>query len=133
MKVAVALLLFVAALLPGKAAERVLLYAMLVENTTVDLTDGSKWLMDKGDCFPVVAYTQGHTMVILQLASTSFLVPEKKTRIVPEKDLPAAIANYRGNVNTYINGYTAKWRAAAEAASSAAAGAEDASEGRKPE
>jgi hypothetical protein len=84
----------------------------------VELTDGSKWQMDKGDCFPVVAYKESHTKVILQLASTSFMVPANKTRIMTEKEIPAAIVSYRANVNTYINGYAARWRANAESGKS---------------
>lgn len=114
MKALALLFLVLAALLPARAGERVVLYATLLEGMPVELTDGSKWQMDKGDCFPVVAYKESHTIIILQLASTSFLVPENKTRILTEKELPAAIASYRVNVNTYINSYAARWRAAAE-------------------
>jgi hypothetical protein len=115
MKAIAALLFLLAAALPGTGGERVILYATLLESMPVELTDGSKWQMDKGDSFPVVAYKESHTMVILQLASTSFIVPTAKTRVVPDKELPAAIVSYRSNVNTYINGYAARWRAAAEA------------------
>jgi hypothetical protein len=114
MKALTALLLLVAAVLPAGAGERVVLYATLLEGLPVELTDGSKWQMDKGDCFPVVAYKESHTKVILQLASTSFMVPTAKTRILTDKEMPAAIASYRANVNTYINGYAARWRANAE-------------------
>jgi hypothetical protein len=116
MKAIIAMLLLLAAVLPAGAGERVILYAMLLENTPVELADGAKWQMDKGDCFPVVAYKESHTKLILQLAATSFLVPADKTRIVTEKELPGAIASYRTNVNTYINGFAARWRAKAEAA-----------------
>ena len=62
--------------LQASAAERVLLYARLNADLTVELTDGSKWKMDKGDCFPVVAYKEAHTKLILQLAGAQFMVPE---------------------------------------------------------
>lgn len=115
MRAIVALLLLLCTLGSASAGERVILYSALLESMAVELSDGSKWQMDKGDCFPVVAYKESHTVVILQLASASFAVPTAKTRVVGEKQLPAAIASYRANVNTYINGFAARWRAAAEA------------------
>jgi len=114
MKTLFALLGFLAAALTAGAGDRVLLYAMLVEPQLVDLTDGARWQMDKGDCFPVVAYKESHTQVILQLAGAQFMVPSRTTRIVAEKELPKALASYRSNVNTYINAFTARWRANAE-------------------
>ena len=116
MKVLVCLLGFLSGLLEGSAAERVMLYARLTDNLIVELTDGSKWRMDKGDCFPVVAYKEAHTKLILQLAGAQFMVPADKTKIVPDKEEAAAIAKYRENVNTYINGFANRWRAEAEAA-----------------
>ena len=109
------LLLLIAATLPASAGEKVVLYVTLLENAVAELSDGAKWQMDKGDCFPVVSYKESHTKVILQLASATFIVPAEKTRVVSDKELPAAIGNYRANVNTYINGVAARWRAAAEA------------------
>ncbi len=114
MRAFAALLLLLASVLPAAAGERVILYAMLLESTPVELSDGSKWQMDKGDCFPVVAYKEEHTLIILQLASTSFVLPATKARIISDKELPGAVASYRANVNTYINGFAARWRAAAE-------------------
>lgn len=96
-------------------AERVVLYARLTENQMVDLTDGSKWQMDRGDCFPVVAYKEAHTKLVLQLAGTQFVVPAAKAAVVPDKEIEAAIVKYRANVNTYINGYASRWRTEAEA------------------
>jgi hypothetical protein len=114
MKTLIALLVLIASCLPAAAGERVILYAMLTEAQLVDLTDGTQWQMDKGDCFPVVAYKEQHTKLILQLAGAQFMVPAAKTKIVPDKELPKAVAKYRANVNTYINGYAAKWREKAE-------------------
>lgn len=114
MKVIIALLLLGA--LHGHAGDRVLLYARLVETLPVELTDGSKWQMDKGDCFPVVAYKEAHTKLVLQLAATAFVVPATKAEIVEEKNLPAAIASYRMTLTNYLNGYTSQWRKNAESA-----------------
>lgn len=114
MKVLVCLLGFLGAFLEASAAERVLLYARLTDNLIVELTDGSKWSMDKGDCFPVVAYKEAHTKLILQLAGAQFMVPANKAKIVPDKDQADAVLKYRANLNTYINGYANRWRTEAE-------------------
>jgi hypothetical protein len=104
------LALFVALLSPAGAGEKVVLFARLSETTDVQLTTGAKWRMDKGDAFPVIAYKESHTMVILQLAGAQFMVPADKTTIVPEKELPAAVEKYRENVTNYINGYSDRWK-----------------------
>jgi hypothetical protein len=120
MKALAALFILIAAALPAAAGERVIIYAMLTEGQVVDLSNGEKWRMDKGDCFPVIAYKESHTKIVLQLAGAQFMMAAAKTRVVPEKEMPAAVEKYRANVNTYINGYAARWRAQAEG-------------GRKPE
>lgn len=97
------------------AGERVTLYAKLTAPLTVELSDSAVWEMEKGDCFPVVAYKESHTKLILRLAGVSFVVPAKAAAIVGEKDTPAAIESYRVNVNNYINGFSARWRRNAEA------------------
>lgn len=114
MKPLLALVALLAAALSAAAGDRVVLYAMLTESQRVELTDGARWQMDKGDCFPVVAYKESHTKVILQLAGAQFMVPAQTTRIVSEKELPKALASYRANVNTYINSFTNRWRSNAE-------------------
>jgi hypothetical protein len=110
MKVVLVLLIALSAVLPAGAGERVIMYAMLTEGLLVDLNDGSKWQMDKGDCFPVVAYKESHTKVILQLAGTQFRVPADKTRIVAAKETEEAVKRYRANVNTYIESASNKWK-----------------------
>jgi hypothetical protein len=110
MKVVLVLLIALAAVLPAGAGERVIMYAMLTEALRVDLTDGSQWQMDKGDCFPVVAYKESHTKVILQLAGAQFRVPADKTRIVAAKEMEEAVKSYRENVNTYIASASDKWK-----------------------
>ena len=97
------------------AGERVTLYAKLTVPLTVELSDSAVWEMEKGDCFPVVAFKESHTKLILRLAGVSFVVPAKGASIVSEKDTPAAIESYRVNVNNYINGFSARWRRNAEA------------------
>lgn len=87
------------------------LYAMLTESTPVQLADGAKWQMDKGDTFPVVMFKEQHTKLILQLAGTSFVVKAGQVQTVEEKDLTEAqLATYRTNVNRYIENQSEKWK-----------------------
>jgi hypothetical protein len=116
MKAFLALLTLAVCTAHAAAAERVVLYARILENLNAELTDGSVWQIDKGDCFPVVAYKDSHTKLVLRLASTQFMVLEKSAVIVSEKETPAAIENYRISLNSYINGVSMRWRAKAEAA-----------------
>ena len=97
------------------AGERVALYAKLTVPLVVELSDSAVWEMEKGDCFPVVAFKESHTKLILRLAGVSFVVPSKAAVIVSEKDTPSAIESYRVTVNNYINGFSARWRRNAEA------------------
>ena len=115
MKALLTFLLLLACVTRMPAGERVLLYAKLIGPLAVELSDGAVWEMEKGDCFPVVAFKESHTKLILRLAGVSFVVPAKGASIVSEKDTPAAIESYRVNVNNYINGFSARWRRNAEA------------------
>ena len=116
MKALIALLLLAFCTVQSHAGERVVLYARLLEDLTVELTDGSKWAMEKGDCFPVVAYKESHTKLILRLASTNFVVAGEHAAIVSDNETPAAVERYRVTLQTYINGFSARWKANAEAA-----------------
>lgn len=116
MKALIAILLLALCTAQLIAGERVVLYARLLHDLAVELTDGSKWAMEKGDCFPIVAYKESHTKLILRLASTNFVVAGDHAAVVSEKETPAAIERYRGTLQTYIEGYSARWKARAEAA-----------------
>ncbi len=116
MKALLAILLLAFCTVQAGAAERVVLYARLLEDLNVELTDGSVWAMDKGDCFPVVAYKDAHTKLILRLAGATFVVAGNHAAIVNDKETPAAIDRYRATLQTYINGFSARWKANAEAA-----------------
>ena len=104
------LILLAALLAPTRAGQKVVLFARLTDAAVVELSTGAKWRMDKGDAFPVIAYKESHTMVILQLAGAQFIVPVNKTEIVPDKELGDAITKYRDNVTNYINGYSDRWK-----------------------
>jgi len=115
MKAILAILMFALCVLQVAAGEHALLYARVTVNLNATLPDGSIWQIDKGDCFPVIAYKESHTKLILRLASNQFIIPGDAAVIVSEKETPAAIENYKTAVNSYINGVAMRWRAKAEA------------------
>ena len=91
--------------------KRFVLYASLLENTGVQLADGAKWMMDKGDTFPVMMYKEQHTKLLLQLAGTSFLIPLERVKVIEEKDVTREqLETYRHNVATYLESRAAKWK-----------------------
>jgi hypothetical protein len=110
------LLLFIVsglALFPARGAEKkhYVLYATLLERTLVDLADGAKWSMDKGDTFPVIMFKEHQTKAILQLAGTTFWVDTDRLKVVEENDLtPEQLASYRHNVETYISTWGRHWK-----------------------
>ena len=99
--------------LPANARE-FKLYAALLEETPVELSDGAKWMMDKGDVFPVLMYKDSQTKIVLQLAGANFMLDTKRTRILKDDEVPAGLIVYRKNVETYIKTKADKWRANVE-------------------
>ena len=96
-----------------EAAEkkRFVLYAILTEDTPVQLADGARWMMDKGDTFPVVMYKEQQTKVVLQLAGTNFMTSVINVKVVEEKDVtPEQLATYRTNVQHYLDNQAEKWK-----------------------
>ena len=101
-----------ATLAVAQQKKRFVLYAMLVESTPVQLADGFRWQMDKGDTFPVVMYKEQQTKIVLQLGGTSFMVNAQQVKVVEEKDLTAAqLATYRTNVAHYLESRSEKMKA----------------------
>jgi hypothetical protein len=95
--------------------KRPLLFAVLKQDTPVELADGAKWLMDKGDAFPLLQFKEQQTKLVLQLAGTSFIVAAKDARIIEGAEItPDILAIYRRNVASYIDGKSKKWEAAAK-------------------
>jgi hypothetical protein len=91
--------------------KRFALYATFLEATPVQLSDGAKWQMDKGDTFPVVMFKDQQTRIILQLAGTSFIVNADRVKWFEEKELTEAqLATYRANVHNYIESRAEKWK-----------------------
>lgn len=107
-----AIALFLCASALAQEKKRFVLYAMLTEDMPVQLADGAKWMMDKGDTFPIVMFKEQQTKVILQLAGTSFFVAASKVQVIEEKDVtPQQLASYRQNVANYLDTRAEKWKA----------------------
>jgi hypothetical protein len=97
------------------AGKKLLLFAMLTQDTPVQLEDGAKWMMDKGDAFPVVMFKEQQTKLVLQLAGTTFMVPAANVRVLEEKEVTEDVLTaYRRNVASYLDGKSKKWEAAAK-------------------
>jgi hypothetical protein len=99
----------------GHPAEKkhFVLYAMFLANTRVQLAEGSEWIMDKGDTFPLMMYKEHGTKVVLQLSGTSFITSTANVQVVEEKDItPEQLATYKANVEHYLDGQAEKWKAA---------------------
>jgi hypothetical protein len=97
------------------AGKKPVLFAMLTQDTPVQLEDGAKWMMDKGDAFPVIMFKEQQTKLVLQLAGTRFLVPAANVRVLEEEEVTEEVlAAYRRNVASYIDGKSKKWQAAAK-------------------
>ena len=90
------------------------LYAALTDDIPVELSDGAKWMMDKGDVFPILMYKDSQTKVVLQLAGANFITDTKRVRILEQREVPAGILIYRKNVESYLKTKADKWRAAVE-------------------
>jgi hypothetical protein len=109
------LLIFLALVLGGSVQagpkKHFILYAMLTADTPVQLSDGARWMMDKGDTFPIVMFKDQQTKLVLQLAGTTFMTGAENVKIVEEKDVtPEQLATYRTNVQHYLDSQAAKWK-----------------------
>ena len=89
-------------------------YAALNEDLPVELSDGAKWMMDKGDVFPVLMYKESQTKIVLQLAGANFITDTKRVRILEQREVPAGLVIYRKNVESYVKSISEKWKAAYE-------------------
>ncbi len=115
MKIAIFLSVLLLAFAPAFGADKKpQLFAMLTQDTPVELADGAKWMMDKGDAFPVIMFKEQQTKLLLQLAGTTFLIPAANVRVLEGNELTdEVLAAYRRNVASYIDGKSKKWQAAA--------------------
>ena len=91
------------------------LYAILLEETPVELEDGARWLMDKGDVFPVVMYKDMRKNIVLQLAGTQFRTETKRVRILESEEVAQGLDNYRKNVQAYLDSKAKRLKSSLEA------------------
>ncbi len=104
------ILAFATAVSAQAPKKKPLVFAVLIQDTPVELAEGAKWMMDKGDAFPVVMFKEQQTKVVLQLAGTTFMVDSKAARILDEKEVTEELlAAYRRNVASYLDGKAKKW------------------------
>jgi hypothetical protein len=97
----------------GKEKKHYVLYAMFLANTRVQLAEGSEWIMDKGDTFPLMMYKEHGTKVVLQLSGTSFVTSTANVQVIEEKEVtPEQLATYKVNVEHFLDGQAEKWKAA---------------------
>lgn len=87
----------------GAQAKEFKLYATLLEDMPVQLGDGAKWMMEKGDVFPVVMYKEMQTKIVLQLAGTQFWTDSKRVRILRDDEVATGLATYRKTVQAYLD------------------------------
>jgi hypothetical protein len=85
-----------------------IVYAEFVADTPVDLSDGSRWMMDKGDCFPIDMFKERHTKVILKLAGTTFMTPIYSVRILKDSEAERGRESYQKMVDNYFRTQAAK-------------------------
>jgi hypothetical protein len=83
------------------------MYAQLLDTKEVQLSDGSVWLMDKGDCFPIHMFKERQTIVVLQIATANFAIPAYHVRVMKDHEAAEAAASYKQNVDNY-------WKAVAK-------------------
>jgi hypothetical protein len=96
------------ALAPTAPAREFKLYAILLEDTKVELSDGAVWVMDKGDVFPVEAYKNQQKNIILRLAGATFATETVVTRILKPDEVEAGLEVYRKNVRAYLDSTSKK-------------------------
>ncbi len=99
---------------PVKAKKPFVLYAQLLQDTQVELSDGATWVMDKGDCFPIYMFKDTQTNVVLQLASANFMTEAWRVRVMKDAETPTALASYRKNVTSYLRAQSDKWKDSAK-------------------
>lgn len=96
---------------PADAGEtrRYILYATFLEDTPVELSDGARWMMDRGDSFPILMFKEQQTIAVLQFAGTQFATESNRIRITEgDKVTPEMVGNYRRNVQGYVAGKSEK-------------------------
>ncbi len=91
------------------------LYAQFTEDTEVELSTGARWMMDKGDCFPVYMFRDQQTKLVLRIASATFTTEARRMRILKDSETTAALQSYRKNVNAFLKSQSDAWQKEAAA------------------
>jgi hypothetical protein len=107
MRIAALLIPLFYGMLPAQAGD-FKIYAMLTEDTRVELSDGAVWQMDKGDVFPVEAYKNQQKNVVLRLAGATFITEAARTRVLKPEEVQDGIESYRKNVRAYLDSTSKK-------------------------
>lgn len=95
----------------GAEKKKLTLYATLLSKAPVELSDGSKWMMDEGDTFPILMFKEQQTKVVLQLAGANFWMPADQVKILQGKEVTdTQLATYRHNVESYMEASSEKWK-----------------------
>jgi len=115
MKIAAAFALLLTTAFAASAREYKL-YAMILDDTKVELSDGAVWMMDKGDVFPVESYKNQQQQIVLRLAGATFLTETSRTRILKAEEMGDGVENYRKNVRAYLESTSKKLQQRLEAA-----------------
>lgn len=89
-----------------KEPRHYVLYAQFLDSTPVELSTGARWMMDKGDCFPVDQFKQQQTKVILKLDTATFSTEANKVRIMKDSEAAAALQSYKKNVAEFLKSQT---------------------------
>lgn len=131
MKLVVALMLAFTLGADGFAKE-FKLYALLLDDTKVELSDGAIWMMDKGDVFPVEAYKNQREKIVLRLAGATFLTETARTRLLEEKEVAEGLEVYRKNVRAYLESTSKKIQKSLEAAEAEAKATAKSEKSAKP-
>ena len=84
------------------------IYAVLIQDTRVELSDGAVWQMDKGDVFPVEAYKNQQKNIVLRLAGATFMTETARTRVLKPEEVLDGIESYRKNVRAYLDSTSKK-------------------------
>jgi hypothetical protein len=93
----------------GSEKKRYILYATFVEDTPVELSDGARWMMDRGDSFPILMFKEQQTVVVLQFAGVQFATDASRVKVTESEKVTAdMVGNYRRNVQGYIEGKSEK-------------------------
>jgi hypothetical protein len=104
-----ACLVLLAAACLAAEKKRYILYATFLSDTPVELSDGARWMMDRGDSFPIAMFKEQQTIVVLQFAGTQFSTEASRVKITPGEEVtPEMVANYRRNVQGYVDGKSEK-------------------------